>query len=437
VEAGDTAQVIYQYLVEEHGYTGSYDSVKRYVRYLKARRSRPVVGVMHHAPGEEGQVDYFQGAPTFDPVRGGYRRPWVFRMTLCHSRHGYEEAVWRLDLPTFLALHERAFRKFGGVPAVIRHDNMTSGVSRACYYDPDSNAKYLAFSRHWGFAPLPTKPYTPRENGKQERAGGYCKHNAYRKGQRFESLNDHNSHLRQWNVRWARTRVHGTTRRQVYAHFLEAEQPALKPPPPENFAFFECGTRKVHVDAHVEVAGSFYPVPLRLVGESVHVRWDAHLVRVFHDDAEVALHVRVAPGRWALRPGRDPVELTSTQASHLQWLKRRCSEVGPELRRWAEAAYEARGIRTFKLLQGVLGLARTHTRSQMLRAATLATERSLFRYEAFKRLAAEPPPTAPARTLTTTDDAIRPMEQYTLADFIMSPALRVPPTSSSYAGNQA
>ena len=436
VEAGDSAQVIYQYLVEEHGYPGSYDSVKRYVRYLKAGRAKPVVGVMHHAPGEEAQVDYFRGAPTFDPVRGGYHRPWVFRMTLCHTRHGYEEAVWRLDLPTFLALHERAFRDLGGVAAVIRHDNMTAGVSRACHYDPDSNAKYLAFSSHWGFAPLPTKPYTPRENGKQERAGGYCKHNAYRKDQRFESLSDHNLHLRQWNVRWARTRVHGTTRKQVYAHFLEVEQPAMKACPATNFAFFECGTRKVHVDAHVEVAGSFYPVPLRLVGESVQVRWDAHLVRVFHDDAEVALHARIAPGHWALRPGRDPVELSSTQASHLEWLKRRCGEVGPELRRWAEAAHEARGIRTFKLLQGVLGLARTHTRAQMLRAAAAAMDRKLFRYEGFKRLAAEPPPTAPARTLTTADAAIRPMEQYTLADFIMSPASLLPPTPS-FAGSPA
>jgi transposase len=437
VDAGDTAQVIYQFLVDERGYAGSYDSVKRYVRHLKAGRPKAAVGVMHHAPGEEGQVDYFRGAQTFDPVRGGYHRPWIFRMTLCHSRHGYEEAVWRLDLPTFLALHERAFRDFGGVPAVIRHDNMTAGVSRACYYDPDSNAKYLAFARHWGFGPLPTKPYTPRENGKQERAGGYCKHNAYRKNQRFESLADHNQHLRQWNVRWARTRVHGTTRRQVYAHFLETEQPSLKVCAAQNFPFFECGTRKVHVDAHVEVAGSFYPVPLRLVGERVHVRWDAHLVRIFHQDDEVALHARIAPGRWALRPGHDPAELTSTQTSHLEWLKRRCSDIGPELRRWADAAHEARGIRTFKLLQGVLSLARTHTRAQMLHAATVAHERSLFRYEAVKRLASAPLPPPPERRLITADPAIRPIEQYTLADFLMSPAPLMPPTSSSHTGVQA
>src|ERR671919_1619575 len=188
IAAGDSAQAIYQHLVERYGYAGSYDSVKRYVRHLKVSIPKPVVGVMHHAPGEEAQVGYFQGAPTRQPETDSYKRPWVFRMTLCHSRHGYEEAVWKLDLPTFLQLHERAFRDLGGVPSVIRPDTTNPPVPRACRFDPDSNVRYLAFAAHWGFVPLPTRPYHPEENGKQERSGGYCKHNAYRKGERFESL---------------------------------------------------------------------------------------------------------------------------------------------------------------------------------------------------------------------------------------------------------
>jgi transposase len=423
LDAGDTAQVIYQSLVDTQGYQGSYDSVKRYARYLRAGRPKRAIGVMHHAPGEEAQVDYFLGAPTLHPRSGTYKRPWVFRMTLCHSRHGYEEPVWTLDLPTFLRLHERAFRAVGGVVQVVRHDNMTSGVSRACHYDPDSNARYLAFATHWGFVPLPTKPYSPQENGKQERSGGYVKHNAYRQGQRFESLEEHSAHLRHWNERWARTRVHGTTRKQVYQHFLETDRPALRPCPAEDFRIFECGSRQVHIDAHVEVAGSFYPVPLQLIGHSVHVRWDEHLVRVFHDDREVALHARVLPGRWALRPGHDPLELTSSQRAHLDWLKRRCSEIGPELREWAEAAHRARGVRAFKLLQGVLGLAKKHTRAQMLHAAVCALEHHQFRYEPFKRLAATDVPRPPERELIAEHPVIRPMTQYTLADLLSAACL--------------
>ena len=94
-------------------------------------------------------------------------------MTLCHSRHGYEEAVWDQKVATFLRLHENAFRDFGGVPRVIRHDNLKAAVVRACLYDPDVNPVYEAFSKHWGFAALPTRPRNPAENGKQERSGSY------------------------------------------------------------------------------------------------------------------------------------------------------------------------------------------------------------------------------------------------------------------------
>jgi transposase len=224
LDAGLSIQRIWQDLVEEYGFGYSYEAIKRYVRKLP--RPKRAVGVFHSAPGEEGQVDFFQGAPTLDQASGQWKRPWVFRLTLCHSRHGYEEAVWDQTLETFLRLHENAFAELGGVPKVIRHDNLKAAVVRACLYDPDSNEIYEAFARHWGFTPLPTKPRNPQENGKQERSGGYVKDNAL-KGRRFNSLEEQNEHLRRWNRTVARLRIHGTTRRQVITHFLEIDNPAF------------------------------------------------------------------------------------------------------------------------------------------------------------------------------------------------------------------
>ena len=74
-------------------------------------------------------------------------------------------------------------------------DNLKAGVVRACLFDPDSNQVYTAFAKHWGFAALPTRPRNPKENGKQERSGGYVKDNAL-KGRRFASLDEHNEPLR-------------------------------------------------------------------------------------------------------------------------------------------------------------------------------------------------------------------------------------------------
>jgi transposase len=414
VTLGLTAQRIWQDLVEDFGYAASYESIKRYLRTVAPRRR--AVGVFLSAPGAESQVDFFQGAPTLDATTGQWKRPWVFRMTLCHSRHGYEEAVWDQRLATFLGLHERAFRDFGGVPLVIRHDNLKAAVVRACFYDPDVQPVYAAFAAHWGFTPLPTQPRHPQENGKQERSGGYVKSNAL-KGRRFDSLEAHNALLRHWNRTIARLRIHGTTRRQVWTHFLEVEQPTLQPLAPDAFPIFTAGQRSVHPDGHIEVEGAFYPVPLHWLGRTLQVRWDTHLVRVYADDTQVAVHARVAPGHYAPAAGQSRADASTRQQVFVQRLLGQCERVGPALRQWADAALEARGVRAIRLIQGVVGLTRTHPRERVLHAVTTALTHQCFRYKDVARLASLVPPAA-ARPLRTDDPSIRPMTQYRLEDFL-------------------
>lgn len=412
LDAGLSLQRVWQDLVEEYGYGASYESVKRFVRTLvPARRA---AGVFHCAPGAEAQIDFFQGAPTLEPATGEWRRPWVFRMTLGHSRHGYEEAVWDQKLETFLRLHERAFRDLGGVALVIRHDNLKAAVVRACFYDPDSHEVYLAFAAHWGFTPLPTQPRHPQENGKQERSGGYVKDNAL-KGRRFDSLAAQNAFLQHWNRTIARLRIHGTTRRQVWTHFVETEQRALQPLAATAFPIFTSGARTVHADGHVEVDGSFYPVPLALLGQGVRVQWDARLVRVFHRDTLVAVHAKVAAGLFAPRAGE--AEASTRQQAYVDRLLGQCARVGPALRQWADAAITARGVRAIRLIQGVLSLTRRHPRERVLHAVAQAHTHQLFRYRLVRRLVEAAPPTA-APPLVADDPAIRPMTQYTLEDFL-------------------
>ena len=412
LDAGLSLQRIWQDLVEEYGYAASYESVKRFVRTIAP--TRRAVGVFHCAPGAEAQVDFFRGAPTLDAVTGEWRRPWVFRMTLGHSRHGYEEAVWDQKLETFLRLQEHAFRDLGGVPTVVRHDNLKAAVVRACFFDPDSHDIYLAFAAHWGFTPLPTRPRNPKENGKQERSGGYVKGNAL-KGRRFDSLDAQNAFLRHWNRTIARLRIHGTTRRQVWTHFVEVEQRALQPLAGEAFPFFLSGERTVHTDGHVEVGGAFYPVPLALLGQRVRVRWDAHLIRVFQEDTLVMVHVRVAAGVFAPRAGE--AEASTRQQAYVDRLVGQCERVGPALKHWAEAALAARGVRAIRLIQDVLGLTRRHPRERVLAAITRAHAHQHFRYQTIRQLV-ERTPARPTPTLVTEDPAIRPMTQYTLEDFL-------------------
>jgi transposase len=414
LDARLSVQRIWQDLVEEYGYGASYESVKRFVRTVQAP-PRPV-GVYLCAAGAEGQIDFFRGAPTLERTTGEWRRPWVFRLTLSHSRHGYEEAVWDQRLETFLRLHERAFHDLGGVPRVLRMDNQKVAVARACFFDPDVHPVYAAFAQHWGFTPLPIQPRRPQENGKQERSGGYVKDNAL-KGHRFDSLEAQNAHLRHWNRTVARLRIHGTTRRQVWTHFVESEQPALQALAATPFPFFKSGTRTVHPDGHIEVEGAFYPVPAAMLGRTVRAEWDAHLVRIFDHDTLVAVHARVAAGTYASTPGQPSADPVARQRAYLNALLGRCARVGPVLRQWAEAAVAARGVRAIRLIQGVLGLTRTYPRERVLHAATLALQHQRFRYKELARLAAGDGSATAARVLTGEDPAIRPLTAYNLELF--------------------
>ncbi len=411
VSKGLTAQRIWQDLREQYGYGHAYASVKRFVRNIK--RSRPeVADVLEHPPGEEAQVDFFQGPPTFDAEHGRWRRPWVFRMTLSCSRHSYEEPMWGQDRACFLRAHERALISFGGVPRTIRHDNLKAAVVRACLYDPDVSELYAAFARHWGFVPLPSKPRHPQEQGIAERGGGYVKDNGL-KGRRFDSLEELDSFLKRWNRTIARLRIHGTTRKQVYAHFLETDKPALQPLPDSPFSLFEVGTRVVHPDGHVQVEGAFYSAPHKLVGEEVRVHWDERLVRIYHDGHCVAVHSRTSTGAFATRREHRPSHKPANQEVYEATLLAKAEHIGPRALAWAKAATTERGVRSYRLLQGMVSLARSHPRERVDWACGVALEQGAFRYSHLKELVDRETVPAPRQRLLQEHPLIRDLREYT------------------------
>lgn len=158
-----SATRIHQDLVTEHGFTGSYYSVRRYVNRLQQGRSLPFRR-FESPPGQEAQIDFGSGAPIIT-TDGKRRRTYVFRIVLSCSRKAYSEAVYRQTTEDFLRCIENAFWYFGGVPKTLTIDNLKAAVTRADWYDPDIHPKIQSFAEHYGTVILPTKPYTPRHKG--------------------------------------------------------------------------------------------------------------------------------------------------------------------------------------------------------------------------------------------------------------------------------
>ena len=168
LEAGLTAQRIYQDLVADHGFSGKYHSVRRFVGRLGEGRPLPFRR-MECAAGEEVQVDFGSGIPILQPD-GKRRRTHVFRMVLSHSRKGYSEAVYRQTTEDFIRCLEDAFRHFGGVPKVVVLDNLKAGVETPDWYDPDLNPKLRPSPSITAWRSCPPDRGRPGTRGRSKRA---------------------------------------------------------------------------------------------------------------------------------------------------------------------------------------------------------------------------------------------------------------------------
>jgi transposase len=408
VAVGLSAQRIYQDLVGEHGFSGSYQAVKRFVRQLRQTQPVPFVR-MEVEPGAEAQVDFGQGAwVTVDSKR---KRPHFFRIVLSHSRKGYSEVVWRQTTESFIRCLENAFRYFGGVPRTLVIDNLRAAVTRADWFDPELNPKVEEFCRHYGAVVLPTRPAMPRHKGKVESGINYGQENAL-KGRSFESLGEENLFLLDWERGVADTRIHGTTRQQVGKVFHEVERSRLLPLPPSLFPVFEEAPRTVHRDGYVELQRAYYSVPPEYVGRQVWARWESRLVRIFNQRREViAVHALVEPGKFATDPNHlhSPHRYVIQQS--LDYLLDRARLIGAHTGSWAEAMVHQRGPIGTRVLHGLLSLAQKHPVKALESAAQKALHHGAWRLRDLRTLLEQAGP-APQLDFLETHPIIRSLDTY-------------------------
>jgi transposase len=147
---GVSGVVIHTALKREHGYTGSYSSVRRVLLSLQSEQLPDTTVRLYYAPGEAAQVDFGAG-PMLANSAGVVRRTWAFVMTLCFSRHQYVEFVWDQTVATWLGCHRRAFEWFAAVPKRVIIDNAKCAITKACVHDPQGQRSYADCAEGYGF----------------------------------------------------------------------------------------------------------------------------------------------------------------------------------------------------------------------------------------------------------------------------------------------
>jgi transposase len=409
LDQGLSAQRIYQDIVTEEGFDGSYSSVKRFVRRLGAGTPLPFRR-MECEPGHEAQVDFGTGAWIVE--NGKKRRAHVLRIILSHSRKGYSEAVFKQTTENFIRVIENAFHAFGGVPKTLVIDNLKAAVTKADWFDPELNPKVIAFARHYNFVFLPTKPYTPRHKGKVESGIKYVKNNAL-KGRGFASLAEHNQFLANWERQVADTRIHGTTRQQVGKRFVEVERSALSSLAAERFPSYHEGRRKVNRDGHIEVARAYYSVPPEYLGRRVWVHWDSRMVRIYNPNLlQIAVHVRVSSGKFHTDRSHLADAKISSVERGVEYMLNRAHRLGDDAGRWATQMIAVRGIEGVRVLQGFLSLAKKYPAKIVNQAGNQALEVACFRLRPVRQLCQRYAQDQQEFSLDEKHPIIRPLSEY-------------------------
>ena len=410
---GLSAQRIFQDLNSpQHGYGGSYYSVRRLVRKLAGVSPLPMRRMECEA-GQEAQVDFGRGAPIIGP-EGKRRGTWVFRIVLSHSRKAYSEAVLRQTTDDFLRCLENAFAHFGGVPRTLVIDNLRAAVKQPDWFDPELCPKMRSFAEHYGTAVLPTKSYTPRHKGKIESGVKYVKGNSLR-GRTFASLAQENVHLLEWESNVADLRIHGTTRQQVIKLFAEIEKPRLLPLPASRFALFHEAVRHVHRDGHVQVQEAYYSVPPEYLGQEIWARWDGRMVRLFDRRMKaIALHSQKPPGTFSTLDAHLHPHKISQIEKGAGWLLLQVDRIGSQARAWAEAMLKSRGIEGVRVLMGLVSLGNQRSRPAVERACTIALNHEAYHLRSLRQLIKQHNPVPIQQTFTFASEhpIIRPVADY-------------------------
>jgi len=362
-----------------------------------------------HGPGEKLFVDFAgDTVPVFDAATCAQRLAHVFVAVLGASNYTFAEARWSEGLADWIAVHVNALRAIGGVPKAIVCDNLKSGVTATCRYEPGINRTYQELAQHYGTAILPTRPRKPRDKAKVEVAVQIVQRFvlARLRNQRFFSLDELNAAIREaiadLNARIMRKL--GVSRNELFA---QIDKPALKALPPMPYQYAEWKKCRVAPDYHVELAGHYYSAPSKLIREIVEARITSATVEIFHKGERVASHAFSAVRN---RHTTTTEHMPSAHRRYAEWTPTKmmieAAKVGPATVALFEAIMKAKPHpeQGFRSCLGIVGLARSYgvtrleaasRRGNDIGATSYGSIASILKHGLDKAFASEPTPDAP------------------------------------------
>jgi transposase len=342
----------------------------------------------NHKMGEKVFVDFSGSKPKIkNPLTGEITEVELFVGVLGASNFTFAYAVHNQTLESWINCHIKMFVFFGGVPAAIVPDNLKSGVTNPCYYDPDINRSYLEMSLHYDTVILPARPNKPKDKPKVE--NGVL--NAQRRilaplrDKTFFSIEELNAQvskeLKEHNNRPMQKML------KSRAELFQKEKGYLKPLP-ERYELSLWKRAKVGIDYHVDVNGTHYSAPYQLIHRDVDICYNADIIKIYHNSKIIASHKRnFIKSYFVTSPEHMPPSHRGILITP-EKIKEESLKIGPNAAELIEKIIENRRSpeASLRMSLGIIRLNKRYPAARVEAACGKALNFSLYRYRNVKNI---------------------------------------------------
>ena len=344
-----------------------------------------------HLPGEKLFVDWAgQKVEIFNAMDGSVSEASLFVAVLGFSNKTYAEAFPNQQMPAWITAHGHAWRFYGGVARFLIPDNLKTGVTRPCRYEPLLHKSYQELAEHYGTVILPARIKKPRDKAKAEAGVQVSQRQilAALRDQRFFSVAELNAAIVPLLAK-LNSQPFQKLEGSRDSWFDEGEKPQLLPLPTTTFELASWSTAKVNIDYHAVVENHFYSAPYPLIHQQLDVRLTDQTVELFQRGKRVAVHVRSRlAGQFTTCPDHRP----KSHQKYLEWTPSRILEwvktIGPNCAQLVEKIMTDRPHpeQGYRSAQGIIRLSKEVGNKRMEAASVRAMHFGTCSYASIKSI---------------------------------------------------
>ena len=341
--------------------------------------------------GEKLFVDYAGDTiPIHDPATGAVTPAYLFVAALGASNYTYAEAVLSRELPSWIRLHVHTFEFMGCVPEIVVPDNVTTGVTHPCRYEPDLNPTYQDFATYYSTAVIPARVRKARDKARVESAVLIAERwiIAVLRNHTFFSIGELNRAIRERLVDFNNRPLQKM--KVSRKHLFETiDKPAMKPLPDKRYEYAEWAKPKVNIDYHVELDRHYYSVPYQLRKQVVDARMTSTTVEIFFKGKRVASHAR-SYLHW--KHTTCPEHMPESHRRYLEWTPSRivrwAEKSGPSTAEIVREIMERRPHpeQGFRSCLGIMRLARRYGSERLEAACARALVLNTYSYKSVESI---------------------------------------------------